>query len=198
MEDALIVRPEPATKAGKDIQKNPIKKKAKKKVGESTADRVERVLKAEAARQPEIVEEISPEQQAIDRRIIEWKKRKERDKKQIRVRFRDYFLPNYIRTIQWQAYGDWPVRMWKVRDGDIITMDLGTIRGLTATGKKKVLEVFNDAAFGGVRPHELQQTKYIEKIIQLYGFESLEFDNDVDLMPSPQILKPRSEVIFAQ
>lgn len=198
MEDTLIIRQEPITKVGTDIQKSPIKKKSKKKAVESTADMVDRILKTEAAKEAEVVEEYNPRQEALSKRIIEWKKRKERDRKEIRVRFRDYFLPNYVRTIQYQPYGDWPVKMWKVRDGDIITMDLATIRGLTATGKKKVLEVFNDNTFPGARPHELQQTKYIEKIVQLYGFESLEFDSEVDLMPSPQILKPRSEVIFAQ
>lgn len=141
---------------------------------------------------------ISPEEAARNRRVIEWNKRKEADKVQMRVRFRDYETPNIIRTIQWQAYKDWPVKQWKVRDGDIITMDKATIKQLTKRAKKKVLEQFRDEAFISGQPSQFPMTRHIEKTVQMYGFESLEFDAEMDLMPSPQIYKPRTEIIMAQ
>jgi hypothetical protein len=198
MEEMTIVSQNKPTQEPVEISKTPIRKRrTRKKAAETTVEMVERILKNEADSESD-QSESSEYDAVVTKRISEWKKRKEKEREKIRVRFRDYATPNILRTIEWQAYNDWPVNMWKVRDGDIITMDRGTIRGLTAAGKKRILEPFNEQEFGNSRSEELKQTKYIEKIVQLYGFESLEFDASFEQLPTPQILRPRSEVIFAQ
>ncbi len=180
--------------AAESIQNSIVAKKpVKKKKSVATINKIIDIV-AEEAKSPTI----SPEQAARNRRVVEWNKRKEAGKAEIRVRFRDYETPNIIRTIQWQAYKDWPVKQWKVRDGEVITMDKATIMQLTRRGKKKVLEQFNDSDFIQARPNQLYNTRYVEKTVQLYGFESLEFDPDMDLSPSPQIYRPRTEIIMAQ
>ncbi len=181
-----------------DIQPSTIQNSvvpAKKVVKKKTAPKdISKVIDAVAEEQAPV---LTADQAAKARRIAEWNKRKEEGKVEMRVRFRDYETPNIIRTIQWQAYKDWPVKQWKVRDGDIITMDKATIKQLTKRAKKKVLEQFNDEDFMRARPNQIPQTRYIEKTIQLYGFESMEFDGDMDLMPAPQIYRTRSEIIMA-
>lgn len=118
-------------------------------------------------------EKIVVKKDKIDKNSLKY--RRDKDQEKVRGIFRFYEVPGGLMSFVFKEYKDVPVERFDMIDGQVYTIPLGVAKHLNKNGWYPVHQYMTD-----------ENGKPIAKIgqkVRRFGFQSLEFIDEVDLTP---------------